>query len=757
MPQNTLLSIEPGASPWAAGPALADAPRCERTSPSWGRTGDQVAGADTPHRETVDGVPCLFAGRRTRNLLPAAFASFAELPDRWAHIEGLALAATDQHFGLGGSLLLTGSRETTLTAPPIQVDPQEETAVPSTGYLGVLYQFSVHVRGEGSVTLGLRNVNRPEEAIKKTFALTDSWQRICIPLDGVFEPRRVESSITARGPRVQLDGLMLEPYVVTYRSIDRATLAAHPGPWCPGGAARDRDRLIVPLEHGAIPPSGMIDFWFRPTWQPLHPQHTFFQTCHGYFGFELRAQEPLFFAGRKACPWQHYWEWALAEGYAADTWHHYALVWHEGGGATIYFDGQARAHVEQVAAHGLDPAMAGDTLIVGGSVDGTMSLDPNVPGELDASLASFRLQAGDFKGAYVLAARERASPCGPDVSVPTKAVFLNPDTRHLIARAKDHCWFVHNLAGTKDHLVTEVGRREDHHPGSNLRGSTSDKPSVMESRDGGRTWQAGSTRPRNEAGILPDGRYLHFHWLIDGDPLCMHLGIESVDGRTEEVRAEFDVSTLQHWQPGTRLCAHKVLPLRDGDFLLFASGRYPAVVASAAIRDAVFVFHSRDLRHWGALGCPYRSNGIQDHFNETSAVQVPSGRIVILMRTGGWNMMLARGISDDGGHTWSPPLPSGLRGIQPRMRLLRDGSILVVTGRPGIILAVSTDEGETFSAIACAEDDRVHEFSDEFGWYGYSCMNNGLTVDDEAGKAFISYDLLDERAEGDGTLPGQSP
>jgi len=240
---------------------------------------------------------------------------------------------------------------------------------------------------------------------------------------------------------------------------------------------------------------------------------------------------------------------------------------------------------------------------------------------------------------------------------------------------------------------------------------------------------------------MPDGRQLHIPYPLAGDPPRMTLLVEAADGTTEEIESTFDVSELRDWLTNTALCVHKVLPLQDGDYLLFASGA-----------ASVLVFRSPDLRQWRVIACPYRPNGVQDRFNETSAVQLPNGRIVILMRTGGWNMMLAKGISDDGGYTWSPPLPSGLRGIQPRMRLLSDGTIVLVTGRPGIIMAASCDGGESFATIACAEDDRIHEFSDEFGWYGYSSMNNGVTVDEAAGKAFISYDLLDERADEDGTL-----
>lgn len=719
---NLLLTLNPGGDTWAQGSILAGAPRCERTTAAWDRNGDAVADADQPHREIIDGVPCLFIGRRTRNLLPPEFASFASMP------AGLSL-------------------------PVVAVTPADETAQPSTGYLGVHYQFSAHVRGQGSVTLKLSNLERPEEATETVFALTPEWQRVCIALDGVFAPRRLQPAIVADTAKAEVRGLMLEPHVVTYRSRDRALLVPNPGAWTPGGQTRDRDRIALPLTPGALPRSGTIDFWFRPTWHALHPQHTFFQTCHGYFGLEIRDSAPVFYAGQKACPWMYYWEWGQAEGYAADSWHHYALVWRAEGGATLYFDGQARAHVEQVPAHAFTPARAGDLLIIGGARDGTMSLDPNVPGELDGFLAGFRLWDDALASAGVLVAMEASAPVSRDTTPPPSAAFLRADERHLIARAQDHCWFVHNLAGDAKRLVTAVGRGDDHHPPPNLRPSTSDKPRVLESLDGGRTWQPGQGAPKFEFGLLSGGRHLQFGWRVDGEPPRATMHLTHADGRVEEFEARFDTSALPQWRPNTLLCACKLLELREGGYLLFVYGNYPGVgVAAGQVATAVFVFRSTELRTWTALACPYRADGIHDHFNETAAVQLPSGRILILMRTGGWNTMLAKGMSDDGGVTWSPALPSGLRGIQPRMRLLNDGSILVVTGRPGIILALSADGGESFASCLCAEDDRIHEFSDYFGWYGYSCMNNGMAVDEAAGRAFISYDLLDARADADGTL-----
>jgi aryl-alcohol dehydrogenase-like predicted oxidoreductase len=49
-----------------------------------------------------------------------------------------------------------------------------------------------------------------------------------------------------------LDGLLLEPYVVTHRSAGRAALVPAPGSWVPGSQRRDRDRLVLPVAEGAL-------------------------------------------------------------------------------------------------------------------------------------------------------------------------------------------------------------------------------------------------------------------------------------------------------------------------------------------------------------------------------------------------------------------------------------------------------------------------------------------------------------------------
>ena len=629
--------------------------------------------------------------------------------------------------------------------PPVTVHPADEVPLPGTAQLGALYQFSAYLRGTGTATLRLRDTRNNVQAEKKVL-LGSTWQRPCAALDGPFAERVLAPTITIEGGTAFLDGLLLEPYVVTHRSAARAALVPAPGSWVPGSQRRDRDRLVLPVAEGALPRSGMVDFWFRPTWHALHPHHTFFQMCHWYFAFELRAAGPEFYAGQKACPWMYYWEWGLAQGYRPDTWHHYAVCWRENGSATMYFDGQSRAHIEQARPCALDPALAGSRLAIGGPLDEGMSLDPNVPAQMDAYLARWRLQAGAATPHDVLVAMEETDPRPRPRHVPEPAVFLVERDRALIDRAREHCWFVHNLFQTGQTLYASVGRGDDTSPSPNRHQNTSTRPGLMESRDRGRSWQPSAMPFRREGSRLPDGRRITFPFLLTGHPLSCEAQIEEPGGAVSTVTATFDVSSLPEWAPGAYLATCQLLPCRDGSFLFFAYTSLPKEGGTSVV-----VFRSDDLCRWRAVARPYRPDGLTESGpNETAAVEFPDGRILVMMRTGGWNQMLAKGFSKDGGRTWSPMIPSGLCGVQPRLHLAQDGVLYLVTGRPGIVLAASTDGGESFDACACAEDDRVHELLPEFGWYGYSSMNNGFVVDEEAFEAFVSYDIVGERVPGDG-------
>jgi hypothetical protein len=75
-------------------------------------------------------------------------------------------------------------------------------------------------------------------------------------------------------------------------------------------------------------------------------------------------------------------------------------------------------------------------------------------------------------------------------------------------------------------------------------------------------------------------------------------------------------------------------------------------------------------------------------FGEPSILQLPSGRIIMMMRVTPKpysntdpRSVLWETYSDDGGRNWVDPFPTPLWGFPPHLTLLRDGRVVVVYGR----------------------------------------------------------------------------
>jgi len=86
-------------------------------------------------------------------------------------------------------------------------------------------------------------------------------------------------------------------------------------------------------------------------------------------------------------------------------------------------------------------------------------------------------------------------------------------------------------------------------------------------------------------------------------------------------------------------------------------------------------------------------------FEEPSALQLPSGDILMLVRDNATHS-LYQVLSKDGGHTWSAAAPTGIRGYPAHLLLLPDGRLFCVFGvryAPfGIRAVLSRDQGKTW-------------------------------------------------------------
>ena len=110
----------------------------------------------------------------------------------------------------------------------------------------------------------------------------------------------------------------------------------------------------------------------------------------------------------------------------------------------------------------------------------------------------------------------------------------------------------------------------------------------------------------------------------------------------------------------------------------------------------VFVVRSTDGgRSWDRPIEVARRDGSE--FEEPSLIQLPSARLLMLMRDNG-TRHLHQCVSDDDGHSWSAPLRLPIEGYPPHLLLLPDGRVLCTYGwrQPdyGIRAVLSRDGGQ---------------------------------------------------------------
>ena len=84
-----------------------------------------------------------------------------------------------------------------------------------------------------------------------------------------------------------------------------------------------------------------------------------------------------------------------------------------------------------------------------------------------------------------------------------------------------------------------------------------------------------------------------------------------------------------------------------------------------------------------------------DGLCESAAADLPSGRILTVMRIGGWQPLYAVW-SEDQGRTWTSPRPIPVFGILPTLASLPGGILALASGRPDNTLSFSLDEGESW-------------------------------------------------------------
>ncbi|MHB0935079.1 MAG: sialidase family protein [Armatimonadota bacterium] len=143
-----------------------------------------------------------------------------------------------------------------------------------------------------------------------------------------------------------------------------------------------------------------------------------------------------------------------------------------------------------------------------------------------------------------------------------------------------------------------------------------------------------------------------------------------------------------------------IVPLADGTWVSTISLHF----TGDELSSTVAVASPDEGRHWEYLSTiagPADVPGANEGFDEPCLLLLDSGELLCISRVGsGTDQLLARTYSADGGRTWSPLDRLPAYSVAPQLCKLRNGALLLATGRPGLFLWCSAEpRGETWQPI----------------------------------------------------------
>ena len=262
---------------------------------------------------------------------------------------------------------------------------------------------------------------------------------------------------------------------------------------------------------------------------------------------------------------------------------------------------------------------------------------------------------------------------------PVRMSMVEASSEHLnfcfAHRFPDGSIYLSHSAGI--HTVTEHGHRDS-------------------SFDGGRTWQptvpdfggfnAYTTRDGKKANIgCWDNNISATHTITR--KILSDDG-KSVTRETSEIKLPFESSFRLH---------REIAKLRDGRLLLTGYG-----TIKGDPKHMSFVVESRDDgKTWSFLATLMRDKEgkTPEGPNESAVIELANGDLLAVVRVGG-TRPLHQLRSTDGGKTWQSEGEIAPFCVAPAMRILSNGALLIITGRPYLYLLVDlTGTGKNYQQV----------------------------------------------------------
>lgn len=300
-------------------------------------------------------------------------------------------------------------------------------------------------------------------------------------------------------------------------------------------------------------------------------------------------------------------------------------------------------------------------------------------------------------------------------------------------------------------------------------------PLTAVSKDGGHTWEMWQPGEGQDQGPIIEGAVVQlrdgpirvFDWIADGPSPEGDFTGQMWDSSDEWQTVQGPTPFLLHLpqaavggfddggSPYTGVTFHRtVLQLPGGDLLAaiycwFKEDTKPSGYESKMNRYRCVLLRSDDLgQNWRYVSTIAVDPSIgQEGFDEPAMIRLSQGpregRLICLMRTGNRVDPMYQVHSDDEGTTWSLPRRLPLKGVDPDLIEMADGTLAcsygyrILTDSPspdhGNYVAFSTDQGDTWDHV-------THLPIEAHAGVSRSTCYTGLR-EVEPGKILVMYDI----------------
>ncbi|MBI2194436.1 MAG: hypothetical protein HYU36_20855 [Planctomycetes bacterium] len=635
---------------------------------------------------------------------------------------------------------------------------------------GIFVALCLLLRTRTTVALNVEMAGRSDRSTEATpgFVAADaaSWQRLAATVRAM-DTDRARARLVAFGPGiVHLDGLQYDPRTYAVWQVGEPMRTGLWGRWTPGGTTCGPDTLWAELRPGDVGPSGSLAAWFQPDWPASDFPHVLFDSGEEALGCLFNNGRLIAAAGGSQAWMYLSGDWRAMMRFEPGRWHHAVLTWDASGEVRLYVDGECYARRRSPPALRFEPSRTPSRLFLGcPSRQPGLQGQADMPARLDGLLAAVQLLPvaldDDEAAALHLAGRSRLE------SLPAERVRVEtgPDVR--VAESDFYCWFPNKLARMPDGSVElfcasgpdyglEAPRywpRDDrrHFRRARLEDPWEEQP-------------AGSAIVRRQPIRLPDGRWLASA-LVPADDASASARrlwsrfVVSSDGRQwQPFEAELDVPEHEN------ITLAQVTTDSLGRVLLLGSIRLQGVSDRAgSLHEALFgptrgsthlyLAESRDSGrsfHLLSLVTEGRRPPFGDFCEENEIVETaPAGgaagsvgpELLLVGRIRGHQTPCIQMRSLDGGLTWSALELCPFGAVFPRLLRLRNGLILLLTGRPETVVHWTADGGRHWSPPMPLFDSREQPLQSENIWYGPS-TGYGSLAEVEPDRVWASYDRL---------------